>query len=286
MGLKRQYDKVEEIPEAQRELYVQEDSGKYRLDVDDDLALGLKQSLHSEREDHKATKGELAGLKSTIDGQAAELDKLRTTKPTVTKTPDVDIAAQIKEAVGSVTTQLEEKHARERDELVETNKRDRLLMEHTTRENAANEAIAAHDGIPRLLKSEVMGHLKVVEDDGKMATRVVDDAGQELITRIEGKTGLMEAQEYVGLLAADKDFAGAFRTSVGSGGGATPGSAGSASSVSKPIAKMTDAEKIAFVDEHGQDVYLAKVSEELARNPMPMTIHGTAMPQSGPNQGG
>ena len=88
----------------------------------------------------------------------------------------------------------------------------------------AAQAVAAMDGSPLLLLPHIRSSVKVVNDGGKYAVRVVDSEGDP---RGNGSGGFMTIKDFVAELKSKSDFAGAFKPSGNTGSGMRPGAGGS-----------------------------------------------------------
>jgi hypothetical protein len=84
----------------------------------------------------------------------------------------------------------------------------------------AAQAVAALDGSPLLLLPHIRSSVKVVNDAGKYAVRIVDGEGDP---RGNGSGGYMTIKDFVAELKSKQDFAGAFKPSGNTGSGMRPG---------------------------------------------------------------
>ena len=80
----------------------------------------------------------------------------------------------------------------------------------------AAQAVAAMDGSRLLLLPHIRSRVKVVNDVGKYAVRVVDSEGDP---RGNGSGGFMTIKDFVAELKSKSDFAGAFKPSGNTGSG-------------------------------------------------------------------
>lgn len=81
------------------------------------------------------------------------------------------------------------------------------------------EVIVKKGGRPKLLMLVVTSKLKIVEENGELVTRLVNERGVELVSRKDSSDAPMQVDEYVELLQADPEFEGAFDLETKSGGG-------------------------------------------------------------------
>lgn len=167
-------------------------------------------------------KGAEAGYKAALDkfkdidadkarGALAKLDEIDKW------TPD----QKVQEKIASLERQLGEKHGNEKKALLAQIEELNGLVNSTFVEAELTRAIAAHGGrAPLLLPALVAGkRVKAVRDGNKFALRVLDETGQEMVTRLPDKSGAMGVDELVASLKNTPDFAPAFAGSGPTGGG-------------------------------------------------------------------
>lgn len=204
-------DSLDAIPEAQRSLY-KADGDKFRLDVDgiEDTA-GLKSALAAERtnardavkmakawKDLGKTPEEIQAL---FDAQAqAERDKLA-------KGGEWD----------KLKLQMTEQHQTELSKKDDAAKGLRSQLERHLVDAAAVAALAAGKGNADLLLPHVKARVKVVEDGGEYAVRVVDAAGNP---RVDAKGNFLSMSDLVSEMRQQDVFAPAFQAPNASGSGA------------------------------------------------------------------
>lgn len=84
----------------------------------------------------------------------------------------------------------------------------------------ATDAIVAEKGNAKLLMPFITKQVKMIEEDGKMHARVVDEDGEMRL----GAMGLpMTVKELVGKMKTDKDYMPLFESQQTTGGGTPPG---------------------------------------------------------------
>lgn len=225
MAFKLIVDKIEDIEEAHRPLYVEKE-GKFHLDVDGidehPSVVKLKQQQEAARRSERAMKD-----------QVAKWEKLGKS--------DEEIAALIAAEEQNKQTALE--RAGEWDKLKEQmNERHQLEVKRleglTEAEKTANKAlnakirrylvdskatsaIAAAEGEPELLLDYVKRFIKVEEDEhGEFFTSIVDDKGG---ARVNGKGDPLTVDELLAEMKSSEKLGRAFKASGASGGGAAPG---------------------------------------------------------------
>lgn len=233
--LKLTVDKLDEVDEALRPLYVERE-GKYELDVDGvpDLRAALK----------------------TANREAATLR---------TKFKDVDLeevaalreqVEELKtkagpEALESIKKQMNEAHGKEREKLQKRLDKVRATMEEALVDGEASRALAELKGSPTLLLPHIRKHVKIAESDEGFAIQVVNSKGEP---RVRDDGAPVTIKQLVEEMKGAAEFGRAFD---GSGAGGTgSGGASGGGGAAKKRSQMTVEQKAAFVAEHGQDVYL------------------------------
>lgn len=110
-------------------------------------------------------------------------------------------------------------------------------------ERQATEALVAAEAYPKIMKPIVMSALRMVEEDGKIAVRVI---GADNNPRLSVKTGeYMTPAEYVAELKADKEYSGGFKGTGASGSGA-PSVQRKTAAGGADTSSMTPLQKIQF----------------------------------------
>lgn len=131
----------------------------------------------------------------------------------------------------------------------------RKTLENYLVDNAAISAIAEFDGVPELLLPHVKSSIRLVEDGGKYVTQIVDSDGSP---RINSDGEFMSIKEFVSEMKTHPVLGMGFKAPKTSGAGANPNAAGDRSRKvpqSKSKAEMSDAERQAFIAEHGFAAY-------------------------------
>jgi hypothetical protein len=232
-------DKLDDVPEPLRELYVEAD-GKYRLDADGVESLvdtsGLKSALEKER---KAAKDAAAALKK-YDGvdpeRYAELLKAAE-----------EAEAQKLQTEGKweeMKQRLTDAHKKELDKSAgEVSKRDRVI-EQLTVENELSAAIEKANILPEHRRT-VRNHLKV-------------EGGPKVVWEGDVPIGLMgevPIAEYVESWAKT-DEAAPYLPPSGAGGSGARGGGGGGGGVTSKSDLKTPRDKAAYIGKHGRDAYL------------------------------
>lgn len=225
MAYKLIIDKIEDVEENIRPLYVEKD-GKFFLDVDGieehPLVAKSKQNLEAARRAERAMKAQVEKwekLGKTDEEIAALIAAEEQNKQT---------ALEAKGQWEELKKQMNERHqldikkweglteAEKQNNIKLRNKLERYLVDAT-----ATAAIAAAEGEPELLLPIVKRFVKVVEDDaGEFTTMVVDDKGG---ARVNGKGDPLTIVELLAEMKSSEKLGRAFKASGSSGGGASPG---------------------------------------------------------------
>lgn len=210
MALDLIVDALDAVPEALRSLYVPSGE-KFKLDVSGvEDTTGLKSALEAERKAAREAGKQAAAWKALgktpeeiqalVEAQAkAEQDRL-------TKAGDWDKLAK----------QMNDAHAQELNGLKSTlETKDKALAKHLV-DSAAVNAIAAAKGVPELLLPHIRGAVKVIEENGDYAVRVVDSSGSP---RVNGKGEFLTIKDLVGEMRQSEVFGRAFDGSGATGSG-------------------------------------------------------------------
>lgn len=236
------------------------------LDVTPEAGYGLdnveklKQTLGTEkaRADNAETK-----LKPFVDAKIdpakvsqslerlAELEKIDPTK-------EADRLAE--EKAKGIKDQLVEAHNTEKKGWQTREQKLVGELDKATRIQAATTAIVEAGGNPDVLLPHVLGQTKFVEkEDGTFSVAVVDAQGNPRIGDAGG--GAMNLGQLVEEFKAKDSFAPLFQASGKSGGGAqNPGGGGKPANTGavRSKADLSDLNaKAEFIEEHGQEAYLA-----------------------------
>lgn len=224
MALKLVVEKLEEVPELSRALYVQKD-GKFHLDLEgyEDPA-GLKSALSKERETAKKAT-QLAKVYEDLGLSAEEIKALVDGK----KKADEDKAKAGGEW-DKLKTQLNESHGKVVGEKEARIKALEGLIESTLVDGEATKAIAEAKGNATLLRPHIKQFVRVVEEGGKYQIKVVDGKGDP---RLNGKGDPMTVAELVGEMRSSDVYGVAFEGTGRGGGGMQPGAGGGGKSITR-----------------------------------------------------
>jgi hypothetical protein len=222
MGLKLVIDKIEEVDEALRPLYIEKE-GKFHLDAEGipDVA-PLQRNLEAARRAERAMKTQVEKwekLGKTDEEIAALIAAEEANKQT---------ALERAGEWDKLKTQMNEKHAldiKKWEGLTEAEKQNNIKLrgklERYLVDAKATAAIAAAEGEPELLLPIVKRFMKVTEDEnGEFSTSIVDDKGG---ARVNGKGDPLTVDELLAEMKSSEKLGRAFKASGSSGGGSAPG---------------------------------------------------------------
>lgn len=236
MPLKFAVKTLEEVPEAERALYVEDKEVGFKLAVE-----GIEDPAELRRAKQRETEGRKAAEKRIADMEAAQAtkdeDARKAKEEALKKAGDVD----------SLQKSWQEKY--DKDIEAERNKYVPALSEmekDLQREMIDRHAteIAAAISLPgseKVLFPHVQRRLRIEMRDGRRTTVVVDP---------EGKASAMTLDELKKEFVADKGFAPMLAASRASGGGANGGKGGATDAKTKTraeFAAMNAADQMAFI---------------------------------------
>lgn len=221
--LKLVIDKLEDVDEKVRELYVEKESEvggvkkkQYVLDAEIEDTAGLKSALDKTRNDLKAAKTAAAKWDKLGDPEkaAAALAKVETLE---------EEEAQKKGKWDELKEAMKLKHA---DELKAVNEKsaakdkhiEKLLVDQVL-SKAFGEAKAKPSSIMKKLVPLAKPNIKVQYENGEPVAVVVDEKGNPRIG--DGKGSPMTIEQYVAELKADPDYGTDFEATGTSGSGAS-----------------------------------------------------------------
>lgn len=263
MGLEKNLESLEDLPEGLRSLYVEKEEGQYELSIDpkeleDAIAPSLKSALQKERQNARQREREAKEWKRKLEafGDDAdpetlleELETLRKSKESFEKTKGKDdnaveqVRKQLQDEFGKTLKAKDENLAKLQGQLTS------LLVD-----SAATSAISELKGVPKLLLPHVKRMTEVVEEDGKYEVRVLNEKGEH---RVDSNGDYLTIKGLVEELRSDDVFARAFDGDNVSGGGTPSSGIRGGGAATKKRSSMTVEEKTTFIDKHGKDAYLA-----------------------------
>lgn len=244
--LKRVVDKLEDVPEKHRDLYV-ERGGRFYLEAEDnDDMAEVRSALEKERTKNtelgrQIKKWEKAGktpeeIMSLLEGNAdldAAIEKAR---------KDAEVAADKR------IEQVNKKHQQDLDKQSQRAQKLTQKIHSLVVEAPALSAVSKHKGIATLLMPHIKQRVKVVEDGEEFHVRVVDAKGEP---RVNGKGEFLGLDDLVAEMRESDDFSRAFEGTGAGGSGTRPGGgngAGGAKTMKRAaFAQMPPAEQMATV---------------------------------------
>lgn len=255
MALKLVIDKLDDVAEPLRTLYVEKE-GKFYLDAEVEDTTSMKEALRN------------------ANKEAAERRKALDTWKKLGKTPEeieelvaaAALAAEEKlKGAGEwdkLKAQMNEKHEaalKAKDAVIDAGKAEVTAMKKSLERHLidaqATAAIATAKGEPDLLLPIVQRFIKVNEENGNYTTLVVDAKGDP---RVDSKGNPMTVDAFVTELKATEKYGRAFEGSGASGSGTRPANgAGGAGTITKRSDLKDNAARAAFVDAHGIEAYTA-----------------------------
>lgn len=256
MGLKAVVEDLETIPEAQRELYKEQD-GKYVLDaeVDDHPAVrGLKSAHERVKEEERKARERLK--------QFGDVDPERVQQMLRDAEEREQERAKKAGEFDQLKSQLVEKHQAELKKATERGGVIERALHHALAESVAVQEIAKAKGSTKLLLPHVLKQIKIVEDESatepaaRFRAVVVDSKGNPRVGDAQGTP--MTIAALIAEFRENQDFAGAFQGSGASGSGAAGSDrpAGPAGTVRTKADLKTDAQKAAYIGKHGRQAFI------------------------------
>lgn len=226
MAFKLKFEKLEDIDEAQRPLYVERD-GAFFLDVDGieehPSVAKAKQNLEAARRSERAMKSQIEKWEK-LGKTDEEIQALIAAEET-NKVTALERAGEW----DKLKEQMNKKHLEEQKKWEgltanekENNNKLRGKLERYLVDAKATAAIAAAEGEPELLLPIVKRFMKVTEDPdtGEFSTSIVDDKGG---ARVNGKGDPLTVDELLTEMKSSEKLGRAFKASGSSGGGSAPG---------------------------------------------------------------
>lgn len=223
MTLKAVVENIEQVDEAFRGLYKEDQNGLHVLNVEpvNGFALenitSLKNALEKERADRK----KFEGLYKPFEGIEADAarDALAKAEKWKDFDPEKDAERIALEKFNNAKKQLESEFETRYNPVAEENASLRSLIVGAALENAANEAIAAAKGNPALLMPIIKSMTKAEYQDGKVVISVLDEGGKPKIKDHVNQTPY-SVSDLIEELKSNEAYGGAFEAHTG-GSGAT-----------------------------------------------------------------
>lgn len=219
-------DSVDAIPEQFRPLYAQGQEGKYELVKDEKVLgarqalLGLNTALKAARTENKALKGNKIDLSGLAEFGESSTDIVTNVQNKI-KELNEQLANGTKVNPEKIKNELQAGFAAEREKLTKRTEALQNQLHTLMVDNAATSAIAELKGIPDLLLPFVRNQVKVVEEDGQLAVKVVDAQNDVRYSTVTGQP--MSIKELVQSMKADAKYGRLFDSEAPQGGGQQPG---------------------------------------------------------------
>jgi DNA-binding transcriptional MerR regulator len=214
---------LETVAEPLRANYTKTEDGKFRLDLEGyEDPVGLKSALDKERKAAKEAarqSSQWASLGKTPEEIQSLIEAQRKAEEekAVKGGEWEKLKQQMNEAAQKERAQLEQK-LQSKDKAIE-----RYLIDAQ-----ATTAIADLKGSSALLLPHVKAAVRVVEDAGEFAIRVVDSAGNP---RVNGKGEFLTIKDLVSEMRQSDIYAPAFASTGSTGGGASGGGSSAAKTI-------------------------------------------------------
>jgi hypothetical protein len=243
MPLQYKVETLDNIDEALRGLYAEDEAGGFRLVVEGlDDAAELKRAKDHEKARRKEVERQLKELQ---DAKTAEAEKARKAhEDALSKAGDVD--ALIKSWEKKHADGLAAKDAEYQPRLTKLESTIRRVFVSEKAQAIANEI--AVSGSASVLVDHIAKRLRAEDRDGDYVTIVVD---------AEGKASALTLDDLKKEFVGNKAFAPVIAGSKGSGSGAGGAKGGGAAVGTQKRSQMSVKEKAAYVDEHGKDAFFA-----------------------------
>ena|SRR5215813_2021839 len=233
MALKLMVEKIDDVEEVNRPLYVEKD-GKFRLDVEgvEDVAPLRAQLTRVNRENASRRVAvekyeKLGKTAEELEEMLTQFEEMKSKIEAGHKPEDLDLIR--KQAAEAATKEAAKQIKKAQDDAAAAaQERDTIRgqYERSAINTAVLAAIGEHKGNAKLLTPFVLQFVRPKQEDGRLHLRVVNDNGDE---RFNSKGEPMTPSELIAEMAQQDDFARAFEGSGNSGGGTKPaaGNAGS-----------------------------------------------------------
>jgi hypothetical protein len=222
MPVKQVFEKKEDAPEWLRESLLEQD-GKFVFEAElPHEVKGLKSALEAERKAKADFEKSLKGFEG-IDPEEARRLKTEAEKIESEKLKQKgDWETREKQLKDQLAAELAKRDQHFQSELKTREDRIATLqgaLEKSLIEAHATAAIAAAKGVPELLLPHVMRQVKIVEENGNFAVRVLDAQGQPRIANVKGDP--FTITNLVDEMKNNSIYGRAFEASGAGGSGAT-----------------------------------------------------------------
>ena len=244
-------DTIDNLDEALKALYTKKADGKFYLDADVDVEELTKQVRTSNLEAMNRRK-ELEAW-SKLGLSAEEIEQLKKDKED-REAKDAEKKGEWEKLKEQIVTQ----HNAEKEKW---SKREKDLfgqLRSVLVDNAALQAISSEKGSPDLLLPIIHKHADMIEENGTLQVRILDDKGAP---RVNAKGEFLTIADLVSEFKSSEKFGRAFEATGKGGSGADPasGRSGGNSGGGVPLTRsaMSVAQKAEYAEKHGMDAYRA-----------------------------
>jgi len=219
MPLKGVVDSIEEVPEAIRDNYVEQD-GKFVLQVEDmDLNSnweGLKTSYNNIKTEKKEIEKMLKRYKAY--GSPDEIESMLEEYNTLKQNPGVeDVDKVVQERLESLKSQLVKQHQSEYEKLKSEYDQLSQRFRDNTLQNAAMMAINKTRGFAKALMP-ILKSVMDIDEEGNVFVR-----GEDGNPLLDNKGEYLKVADYLEKLKNDDEFRGLFAGSAANGSGVVGG---------------------------------------------------------------
>lgn len=254
MALKRELDSLDDLPEPLHEHYVERD-GKYVLDAEIEDTTGLKSALQKERDARRKYEKDLKALTEQYAGiDREEYERLKAEMEQAQQKKMLD-EGKLEELLAERVKKMQAEHQKALAELQTSNE---TLTQTLNRELITNRLQAA--ALEARIRKEAIPDAVML---GERAFRLVEGTVVAVDpdgTTLYGKEGEpLTMREWFEERHGDRPHW--FEASSGGGAGHVNGQGGEPRLSSKPVLKLTDAEKVKLINEIGSDAYLQRVRQ-------------------------
>lgn len=238
--LKKFYSTQEEVPEAVRQLYIEQD-GRFVLNVEggfEDVSK-LKSALTSERALREGFEKEAKAWKNCgLDSPDKASELLKKVESMSKLDPKTEAERIAQEKINLIRQQLADQAGAENKGLKAENESLTGQLQKLLVDNTAQKVLAEHEGDATLLLPHIRDRIKMVKNSqGTYVTQVLDEAGNP---RVNADARDMTVADLVVEMKQDKSFSRAFNGSGASGSGAQGAGAGTGTAANPTVLKTDD----------------------------------------------
>jgi hypothetical protein len=245
---------LEKVPEKLRRFYFERE-GKYIMRDPDSLERAQRNAKASEQ----AAKKELSSLRDRLEkyGDLGESDIEEYRKMKAEQAEREEREAAKKGEWDKLRSQMKAEHTTELEAQKAEVERLRGELRSEKIDSKLQEALASNEATAvglKLLPYDLKKSIDFVEEDGKFYVRILGDDGKT--ARVNADGDYLQISDLV--KEAREAYPDLFKGSVASGGGAPNQSASNGVTSQgkvKPAKEMSDADKAAFIAEHGIEAW-------------------------------